>query len=49
MVVVVGVVLGVSRLAAIGGAMGSEEGLAAWRYLCCELVWSPTCMLVGAG
>ena len=48
MAVVVGVVLGVSRLASAGGPMG-DGGLAAWRLSCCGPSWSSVCPLVGAG
>ena len=44
----VGVVLGVSRLASTGGPMG-DGGLAAWRHSCCGPSWSSVCPLVGAG
>ena len=44
----VGVVLGVSRLASDGGPMG-DGGLAAWRHSCCGPSWSSVCPLVGAG
>ena len=44
----VGVVLGVSRLASAGGPMG-DGGLAAWRHSCCGPSWSSVCPLVGDG